>query len=324
MEIKPPKTCLLTVTNSCVLQCKMCRLWQLDTAADEISIEECKAFIDSLGKFQTEPIEVHLIGGETLIKKGILELIKYIRAKGSRTVITTSGYTIDEPMAQKLVDSGLSMLNISLDSSIASVHNYLRGKDDCFKRAMDAVGYLGKFKKDKLKLGINTVISAINLDSIMQLSEWVNNNQDLESLYFMAVMRPFGAPVDWQWQEKEEHGFLWPKDPNKVVSVIDGLIERKRRGYKIENPIGQLEDFKSYFLNPQEFVREHRCNLSHRAVNVNAIGDIYICFFMERLGNIRDTNIKEAWSSLKAQKVRHLMSGCSKNCELVINCYYGE
>ena len=227
-------------------------------------------------------------------------------------------------MASAIVDSGLSMLNVSIDSLNPQIHNFLRGRDDSFQRAMSAIGYLSKYKGNKLKLGINTVISAINLDSIIQLTEWINDNRNLESLYFMAVMRPFGAALDWQWQEKEEHGFLWPKDANKAVSVIDGLIERKLRGYKIENPVGQLEDFKSYFLNPQEFVREHRCNLSHRAINVNAIGDIYICFFMERLGNIRDTNIKEAWSSHKAQKVRQEMSGCQKNCELVINCYYGE
>ena len=324
MITKIPKTCLLTVTNSCVLRCKMCHLWQLNTQDKEISIDDCKKFIDSLNKFSAEPIEVHLIGGESLIKKGILDLIKYISKQGSRTVMTSCGYTINKQMAEELVNSGLSMLNLSLDSIDPSVHNFLRGKDDSFQKVMEAIEYLSNFKNSKLKVGINTIVAAINLDKLVELSEWVDNNKNLESIYFMAVMRPFGSDLDWDWYTRADYDFLWPKEPQQVDFVIDRLIELKRKGYKIENPLGQLLSFKSYFRNPQKFIKENRCNLTHHAINVNAMGDIYICFFMEPLGNIRDGNIKELWTSEKAESIREEMSKCRKNCELVINCYYGE
>ncbi len=326
MTYKKPKTCLLTVTNSCVLRCKMCHLWQLNTAEDEISIDECKKFINSLSQFSAEPLEVHLIGGESLIKKGILELVRHMADSGLRTVITSSGYTIDETMAQALVNSGLSVLNLSLDSLNSSVHNSLRGRDDCFKRVMDAIGYFSRIKKNGFKVGINTVISASNLGDIIELTELVNNNKDLESIYFMAVMRPFGSNLDWQWYEKKEYDFLWPKNHGKVDSIIDKLIELKRAGHKVGNPVEQFDDFKSYFHNPQKFIRGRKCGLSHYAINVNAIGDVYLCFFMESLGNIKDRNIdiKELWTSEKAEIVREKMIRCQKNCELIVNCYYGE
>jgi MoaA/NifB/PqqE/SkfB family radical SAM enzyme len=323
--IKNPKTCLLTVTNSCILRCKMCHLWKLNTEDNEITIGECKRFIDSLGQFGAEPIEVHLIGGESLIKKGILELIQHIAERGSRTVITSSGYTIDERMAKAIVDTGLSMLNLSLDSLDPSVHNFLRGRDDCFQRLMGAIDQLSKFKDNRLKLGINTIISATNLDDVVALTEWTMHNKHLDSIYFMAIMRPFGSDLGWDWFKKEEYSYLWPADYSKVEAILDALIALKNnKDSKIENSAGQLQVFKSYFKNPFDFIRVNRCNVSEQAININALGDIYICFFMEKLGNIKEDNVVGLWHSDKAQNIRNQMRSCRNNCELVVNCYYEE
>ncbi|MBU1912273.1 MAG: SPASM domain-containing protein [Candidatus Omnitrophica bacterium] len=69
-------------------------------------------------------------------------------------------------------------------------------------------------------------------------------------------------------------------------------------------------------------MKSKRCNISEQAINVNAIGDVYICFFMDKLGNIKTDNIAELWRSEKARGIRKQMNDCRKNCELVVNCYY--
>ncbi|MDD4939445.1 MAG: radical SAM protein [Candidatus Omnitrophica bacterium] len=324
MPIKNPKTCLLTVTNNCVLRCKMCHLWRADTGNNEISIGECKRFVDSLGKFGPDPMEVHLIGGESLIKEGVLELIRYINDKGYRTVITSSGYTIDGSKAKALVDSGLAMLNLSLESLNPNVHDFLRGREGCLDRVKTAIDNLDRIERKKMKLGINSIISGANLDDILELTEWVQKRLCLDSIYFMAVMRPFGSGFEWEWFKKEECKFLWPSETLRVETVLDKLIALKKKGYKIENPVGQLEAFKAYFKDPFKFVKANRCNVSEQAINVNALGDAYLCFFMEKLGNIKTDNIVELWHSQKAERIRGQMRECRNNCELVINCYYKD
>jgi MoaA/NifB/PqqE/SkfB family radical SAM enzyme len=303
----------------------MCHLWRLNTQDNEISIDDCKKFIDSLAQFDGEPVEVHIIGGESLIKKGILELIKYISNRGSRTVVTSCGYTIDEKLAKAIVDSGLSMLNISLESLDPAVHNFLRGKEDCFQRVIGAIDYLSKFKDNRLKLGINTVISAKNLGGIVELVEWTTHNKQLDSIYFMAIMRPFGSDLGWDWFKKEEYSYLWPTDYSKIEAVLDALIALKNnKSSKIENSVGQLKVFKSYFKNPLNFIKVNRCNVPEQAININALGDAYICFFMDKLGNIKNDNVVELWNSERAEEVRKKMLSCRNNCELVVNCYYGD
>ncbi len=322
MDIKKPKTCLLTVTNRCVLQCKMCQLWKLNTAEEEVSIEDCKRFVDSLSQFNADPMEVHLIGGESLIKKGILDLMKHINSKGSRTVITSSGYTIDEVVAQKIIDSGLSMLNLSLESTEHKTHDFLRNTDGCFKRVMNAIEYFSTDRRKGMRLGINSIISAANLGDIVRLTEWVQQNKHLDSIYFMAVMRPFGSGLDWDWHKNDACKDIWPSEYSRVEEVLDKLLDLKSNGYKIENPVEQLQSFKSYFKDPDYFIKSNRCNVSDQAINVNAIGDVYSCFFMDKLGNIKTDSIVELWYSEKANQIRKKMHACRQNCELVVNCYY--
>lgn len=323
-DVKMPKTCLLTVTNRCVLRCKMCNLWQLDTSEDEISIEDCKRLVDSLKRFNTEPIDIHIIGGESLIKKGILELVKYISKRGHRTVITSSGYPINKHMARKIVDSGLNTLNLSLDSLNPEVHDFLRGSKGCFQRVMNAIEYFGQIRHRRMSLGINSIIAAANLDSIIELTEWVQQDKRINSFYLMAVMRPFGSDLGWDWQENKAFDFLWPSDLAKVNATIDKLIHFKNAGYKIDNSTAHLKIFKEYFNNPQKFIKTQRCNILDHAININALGDIHICFFMRKLGNIKTDDISERWFSEEASCIRKEMATCRNNCELIINCYYQE
>lgn len=114
---------------------------------------------------------------------------------------------------------------------------------------------------------------------------------------------------------------LWPKDIKKAYSVIDRLIELKNRGYKIVNLTSQLRAFKSYFANPQKFVKTAECNLS-RALHISSVGDVFICFQWEKLGNIKSDNIKELWYSDRAGAVRRDISKCRKNCHFLINCFF--
>lgn len=319
-----PRTCLLTVTNRCILQCKMCHLWKLE-AQEEVSLKDCENFLREMSSMGGGGLEVHLIGGEPLIKEGIFDFIDALSKMGISTVMTSSGYTIDEKIAARIAQSGLKMLNISLDSLDPRTHNFLRGRDDCFEKVMRALGFLGASKAPGMMLGINTILSATNLDDIPGLIRWVQETPYLDTIYFMAAMRPFGSDLGWDWHKRKELDFLWPSDSGKAKRTLDQIIDMKKKGCrKISNPSGQLRIFKSYFDNPEKFIKTRRCNVAQRAVNVNAAGDLYICFFKESLGKIRDPGILGMLTSEKAERIKAGMEACKNNCELVINCYYEE
>jgi len=173
-------------------------------------------------------------------------------------------------------------------------------------------------------MGINTIIMQPNLNELIPLCNWVTAHPRLSHIYYMAVMRPFGAKAAVRWFATERGKGIWPERYADVEKVLTALIQLKQKGAPIGNSIGQLNAFKAYFKNPDECIKHRGCTLEHHALNVNAHGDAYLCFFHDALGNIRTHTPQELWQSAHADTVRSHMRHCTRNCELLVNCYYED
>lgn len=259
----------------------------------------------------------------------LIELIEFSNRNRLRTSLATSGYLIDEKLAQRLVESGLNYIALTLYSLNKETHNHLRGKTDSYEKLMHAIAYLDKFRSS-LEIAIDTVIMEPNLSELLALANWVKKDRRIRSVFFQAVVQPFHSAPQDEWYEKDEFAFLWPKVLNEVNMVIDGLIKLKGplgkdTPDKINNPITQLELFKSYFRNPNEFVKKYSCNVTNgNSFIASPDGSIKLCPYMESIGNIRDADIKDIWYSAEAQERREEIACCKKNCHHIINCWYEE
>lgn len=315
-----PGFCCLGITDRCMLKCKMCYKWQ-DTAPQETpSLEQYKTFLSGLRELVDEGFRINFGGGEALLFNGVLELVRFSVEKGFSTNIASNGWLINEEMAKRIGDSGLNEINLSLDSFDEATHDYLRGVKGVCRRVMNAIEYLNKYSKNT-KIGICSVIYDCNLDKLLPLINWAVNNDMLSSISFMAPMQPNNTGVDKKWWEGE-YGFLWPKDSDKATSFIDRVLELKKTYHKIGTAIQQLEAYKLYLKAPHQFVKKTKCNLD-RAVHVSAVGDIFLCFRWDSLGNIeRGADIRELWYSDKADEVRQKIGTCRDNCHFLLNCFF--
>ncbi len=129
-DTKPNFSCL-SVTEDCILRCKMCYKWKKDVSIrpdnNSPTISQWKNAIASLREITDEGFLINFGGGEPLLMDGIFELIRFARDMGFKTNIATNAYLINEDVAKAIADSGLSTINISLDSMSESTHDYLRG-----------------------------------------------------------------------------------------------------------------------------------------------------------------------------------------------------
>ncbi len=319
MDIKPG-FCCLGITDKCMLKCRMCYKWQDEESQNYPTVEQYKKFISNLRELVDDGFRINFGGGEALLFEGVLDLVRFSVDKGFSANIASNGWLINEQMAKRIADSGLNEINLSLDSINESTHDYLRGVKGVYRRVMSAIEYLNKYSKDTM-IGICCVIYDYNLDGLMALIDWAVNNDKISSISFMAPMQPNNTGVDKQWWEGK-YNFLWPKDPNKAVSFIDKVLELKKSYLKIGISVAQLEAFKFYFQRPDRFVKNTACNLD-RAVHVSAVGDIFLCFRWESLGNIkRGDDIRELWQSGKANDVRKNIARCKDNCHFLLNCFF--
>ncbi len=298
-------------------------MWDLKKHFLEVSDEEIKRFVSQLRDFSGDSILFNLVGGEPLLREGIMDIVKFIMQCGFSASITTNGYLLDEEIARQIADSGLTSIFISLDTLDGKKHDFLRGTEGSWKKAMEAIEALGKVYP-KAHLGINTIILEQSLDGILPLIEWVNRNDMVDAINLMAVMQPYESQFDRLWYKKGEFSYLWPQDPLKLQDLLDEIIDLKTKGYKIINPISQIRMFKDYFKNPLGFVKKTKCNLGYSSVFINIEGEVHLCFNHGSLGNIKKDSFSEMWDSPKADLVREKINSCHENCELLINCAYEE
>lgn len=301
----------------------MCFMWRVEAEKNIVTLGEWNKFIEELHSFLGYSIEINILGGEPLLNGYVYELIGFIRSRNFRASMATNGFLINAEVANRIAKSGLNTLGISLDSLKPEIHDYLRGVDGVYKKATDAIDLICNYKSE-CKIDILAIIMGENLDDILMLADWVNSDERIASINFMAIMKPHCSDLGSSWYKHKDYSFLWPSDTQKVSWIIDQLIARKKQGYKITSPVQQLEKFKLYFRDPAQFVREDRCHFDEVVLNVSANGNVYLCWDMEPLGNIKTSNIREIWGSEKAMEIRQKIKGCRKNCEPMINCYYGD
>lgn len=319
MEINNPIFCDIGITERCIFKCKMCKIWQIPENLAELSIAEWKDFIVSLQEFGTNTIRLHFAGGEPLLKKGILELVGFAHQKGFTTVMVTNGFLIDEPIAEEIVDSGLDVLSISLDTLDAATHDFLRGIEGAHDHAMRAIKFLNRYGAKSVT--ILAVIMGYNLDHLIELADWAQANNTLSSIYFQAISQPIAMPKDKRWYEKDEFSFLWPKDTKHLNYVIDRLIDYKTRGYKISNSVRQLETFKSYFKQPEKLGQGMVCSQGDYVMYIRPTGEVSLCGSLPHVGNIKTDSIKKLWDSQEASARRKQIHDCKESCLNVINCF---
>jgi MoaA/NifB/PqqE/SkfB family radical SAM enzyme len=323
--IKKPVYCDLIISESCMLKCKMCKMWQSNNPAADLGEDIWRRFIDSFDDLVKGQAQIQFVGGEPLLKKGVLGLIRHAGNKGFSTTMTTNAYLIDEKLARGIVDSGLDTIVISLDAINRQTHDFLRGASGVYDRVMEAIKLISKLGGSRLKIHIVATIMGPNLDELSALAKWVNQQDAVNSISFQALMQPFFTDSNPGWYTDEKFSFLWPIDVARVESVLDELIGFKQQGYKITNSLGQFQIFKAYFRDPGRFVKNTNCNLGYNSISVNTSGKIFLCQALEPIGDIRDnTSIQQLWDCEKAAEVRQQIRKCQKNCKSMINCFFEE
>ena len=317
-----PGFCCFGITDRCMLRCKMCCKWQEDmyvkNANETPSIEQWKQCVSDLAQMVDSPFELDIGGGEALLFEGVLDVVRDSVDKGLHTAIASNGYLIDEDMAKRIAYSGLKAISISMDSIKEDVHDYLRGIPGVYRRAMNAIEYLYKYCNG-IQINLCCVFYEFNQETIIDLVEWANKNEKIASINFMAAMQPNNTSYQSDWWHGE-YGFIWPKNTERTIAVIQEIIERRKNGYRIGNPISQLMAFQAYYKNPNRFIKRKQCNLD-RCVLVSSVGDIFLCYDFKKIGNIKKDRLIEVWYSEEADKVRAEISACAKNCHHMINCF---
>ena len=213
----------LSVTSACDLRCAYCRpgsarIEHAEGAPGPAGNDELIVLVGEVTRVR--PVrKIRLTGGEPLLRRGIVDLVRELRRLAPRATIamTTNGQRL-APLARRLRAAGLDALNVSLDTLDAGRFRRLSptGALEATLAGIDAAVEAGF---DALK--INTVL----LRSI--------NGDHLDRLVVHAAGR--GAEI--RFIELMPIGAGAPLYPREFLSAADALTRlRERLAY--DRPLG--------------------------------------------------------------------------------------
>ncbi len=122
----------LSITDVCNFKCDYClpNGYKIDKSDNRtfITAEEIKRLAKALSQLGVS--KIRLTGGEPTIRKDFFEIVNILKENSGikKTVITTNGYKL-ENLAEKLVESKLDGINISIDSLNKDTFKKITGHD---------------------------------------------------------------------------------------------------------------------------------------------------------------------------------------------------
>ena len=134
--VLPPFLISYAVTRKCNLKCKHCYSDAAEEPAlDELSLEEARSLLDGIVDWGVKLLIFD--GGEPLCRDDFFDIAGYASEKGLRVVIGSNGTLIDSDTAERLKSSGVMAVQISIDGAKAQTHDWFRGTDGSFSKALE-------------------------------------------------------------------------------------------------------------------------------------------------------------------------------------------
>ena len=309
------------ITYECNFRCCHCNIWQEQKKPELTSADWQKIIID-LRQWLGPCYPLSIGGGEPFLRSDILAIIEFLVKHEFQVTIETNGYLIDEQLAQKIVNLGISEIRISLYSYAPDLHNKMRGVLDAHQRAMEALNFLAEAKKQtesKMKICLGLLVNSENIGA--EALALINRARERDShILIQALDENFMN--DYQKANWYEFNQLWPKKDEEIIAFFDQVSALKKLGVKIDNTFKNLAAFKKYFLAPRESV-SFACPIGYRTMNIDPQGQIFFCFKTGSINkNLLDNTAKKLWRSPELQAKRELVRNCKKVCR--IRCYYQD
>ncbi len=162
-------------TLRCNLNCIHCGSdCTKDTTTPDMPFADFANVLDQVAtQYDPHKTIVAITGGEPLVRQDLDACGKQIFAKGYPWGMVTNGYLLTEKRLQSLCDSGLRSITISLDG-LQDSHNWMRGKSDSFKKALNAIKFCSQ-QKD-LIFDVVTCVNKRNLGELDEIRKLLTDN----------------------------------------------------------------------------------------------------------------------------------------------------
>ena len=352
------------LTYRCNLACEHCYLDAGGTPlvgtenfADrsELGTEECFGVIDEIATFAPECITI-LTGGEPLLRRDILEIVRRASERGLWVVVGTNGVRISENVAGRLAEAGARGLSLSLDALDPDRHDRFRRVRGAWQNTVEGAAILNR---TGLPFIVQTTAGAHNLGELDAIADFAHDRLAAKvwNLYFLVptgrgqfvsdispgqydevlaalyrIQKRFAGRMlvnakcaPHYIKTVLEHSRLRAEEGERASASAEATADRSARqaGTPIENGLGEeatpgLSRIRTYSGGAGG------CPAGTHYMGIRPNGDVTPCPYLPVFaGNLRSSTLADLWTSSELfSSIRHRTSlgGRCGACEMNGHC----
>ena len=209
-----PKWIAWEVTRRCNLKCVHCRSSSeaVVKGHPDFSKEQAFKVLDDIPSY-AKPVIV-LSGGEPLMRKDVFEIAKYGTEKGLRMCMASNGVLVTDEKCEKMKESGIRIVSLSLDGSSEEVHDDFRSQKGAFQGTLRAAEL---FRKHGMEFIVNSSFTKRNQEEIPKVYKLAKKLGATAWYMFMIVPTGRGEDIMSELISKEEYEEIldWHYDMEK-------------------------------------------------------------------------------------------------------------
>lgn len=283
MEIDPPYSLLAELTHACPMRCAYCsNPLELQSQEKELTTSEWTRVIGEA--FEIGILQLHLSGGEPLIRDDLEEIVRAASKAGLYTNLITSGIALSEKRLQALKSAGLNSVQISVQDSNAEIMKQVTGID-ALSVKLEACTVV---KKSDLPLCVNVVLHRQNIERAEEMVQQAVNAG--ASRIELANVQYYG----WAFLNRS---YLIPS--REQVGELKVAVSNVRRRYPGVEILLVLLDYY------EEFPKPCMGGWGRLYLTVDPIGLVLPCPAARVIASlnfptVRDRSLKDIWFDSEA------------------------
>jgi radical SAM protein with 4Fe4S-binding SPASM domain len=246
-------------------------------------------------------------GGEPLIFEHLFEIIERVNQRDNKLVnVVTNGWLLRK-YADRLLDSNISSITVSIDSHRPEAHDRFRNKEGLFERAIEGIAYIRSKRKNKPKILLRATITRDNINEIDKFIDFFKDKVD--HIAFQPVSNTKGHTT------RNDNILFSEQDREYFSKLIYGYIDR----HPFMNNL-YYKSLAKYFLNHDLLIKDKafRCLFwSNCVLIIEPWGDAYPCLRFtntENAPNVRSQPIIDIWRSNRMRAMKETMCDTKEKC----------
>ncbi|MFH1169759.1 MAG: radical SAM protein, partial [Chloroflexota bacterium] len=222
-------------------------------------------------------------GGEALLRRDALDLLRRAHELGLETSVVTNGYPLDDERAARLAEYGV-FTYLSMDGAAKKTHQRIRGEGS-WEVLLEAVENL---RRAGAKFG---TVMAAGKWNYHEVSEYVARAQEMEAAESCIIpVMPSGRA--------SSKSILTPLQMMNVVEATGRVADRLKFHVSLWcTPFARL-------VTRSHYVSASSCR-AESGLDISPQGDVLLCDVLDiTISDVRDKGLEDAW----VESERHTLS----------------